>query len=90
MGTQEGNALSGLGPVNFELGVIAGSTNINPLGFLFFKGPNDSIVRVENTEVEGMNTHIVLPVTHTLMMRNNEVIDNTIHFLKTGQFIPDY
>ena len=37
-----------------------------------------------------MNTHIVLPVTHTLMMRNNEVIDNTIHFLKTGQFIPDY
>ena len=84
------NALTGLGPVNFELGVIAGSTNINPLGFLFFKGPNDSIVRVESTKVEGMNTHIVLPVTHTLMMRNNEVIDNTIHFLKTGQFIPDY
>ena len=90
LGTQEGNALSGLGPVNFELGVIAGSTNINPLGFLFFEGPNDSIVRVENTEVEGMNAHIVLPVTHTFMMRNNEVIDNTIHFLKTGRFIPAY
>lgn len=89
LGTEEGNALAELGPVNFELGVIAGSTNINPFGFLFLEGPNDSIVRVESTKVEGMNAHIVLPVTHTFMMRNNEVIDNTIHFLKTGQFIPE-
>ena len=32
----------------------------------------------------------LLPVTHTFMMRNNEVVDNTIHFLKTGKFIPAY
>jgi triacylglycerol lipase len=89
LGTEEGNALTQLGPVNFELGVIAGSTSINPFGFLFLEGPNDSIVRVESTKVEGMDAHITLPVTHTFMMRNNEVIDNTIHFLKIGQFIPE-
>jgi hypothetical protein len=89
LGTDSNSILNQLGPVNFELGVIAGSTNINPLNFLFIDGPNDSVVSVESTKVEGMDDHKVLPVTHTFMMRNNEVIDHTIHFLKTGSFIPE-
>ncbi|NKB32098.1 MAG: alpha/beta hydrolase [Pseudomonadales bacterium] len=89
LGTEDDSILKDLGPVYFELGVIAGTTNINPIGFLFIDGPNDSIVSVESTKVEGMNAHLVLPVTHTFMMRNNEVIDHTIHYLKTGQFIPE-
>jgi triacylglycerol lipase len=88
LGTEEESVINELGPVEFELGVIAGSTSINPIGFLFIEGPHDSIVSVESTKVEGMDAHIVLPVTHTFMMRNNEVIDHTIHFLETGQFIP--
>ena len=43
----------------------------------------------QKDKVEGMDEHLVLPVTHTFMMRNNDVIDHAIHFLKTGQFIPD-
>ncbi len=89
LGTDEDSILNDLGPVEFELGVIAGTTNINPLGLLWIEGPNDSIVSVESTKVEGMKEHKVLPVTHTFMMRNNEVIDHTIHFLKTGSFMPD-
>ncbi|MDP6651528.1 MAG: alpha/beta hydrolase, partial [Gammaproteobacteria bacterium] len=71
------------------LGVIAGDTNINPVNWFLMEGPNDSIVSVESTRVAGMAAHKVLPVTHSFMMRNNEVIDNTIHFLKTGSFIPE-
>lgn len=88
LGSGEGHIPESLGPVDFDLGVIAGTTNINPLGLLFIRGPNDSIVSVESTKVDGMNDHLVLPVTHTFMMRNNEVIDNAIHYLKTGSFIP--
>lgn len=84
----ESELVHGLEPVDFDLGVIAGDTNINPLNFLFFSGPNDTIVSVESTRVEGMRAHLVLPVTHTFMMRNNTVIDHTIHYLKTGSFIP--
>lgn len=87
LGTKSG-VLDNLDPVNFDLGVIAGTTNINPLNFLFFSGPNDTIVSVESTMVDGMRAHIVLPVTHTFMMRNNTVIDHTIHYLKTGSFMP--
>lgn len=88
LGVGEGHIPNALGPVEFDLGIIAGSTNINPLSLLFIPGQNDSIVSVESTKVEGMREHIVLPVTHTFMMRNNEVIDNVIHYLKTGSFIP--
>ncbi len=89
LGTEEESVLNELGPVEFELGIIAGSMSINPIGFLFIEGPHDSIVSVESTKVEGMNAHIVLPVTHTFMMRNDDVIDHAIQFLKTGQFIQE-
>ena len=88
LGTGEGSIIDRLGPVEFDLGIIAGSTNINPLEFLFIAGPSDSIVSIESTKVRGMNAHMVLPVTHTFMMRNNEVIEQAIHYLKTGSFIP--
>ena len=87
LGTGEGSIIDRLGPVEFDLGIIAGSTNINPLEFLFIAGPSDSIVSIESTKVRGMNAHMVLPVTHTFMMRNNEVIEQAIHYLKTGSFI---
>lgn len=87
LGTQS-EVLAELDPVNFDLGVIAGTSNINPLNFLFFSEPNDTIVSVDSTKVDGMRAHIVLPVTHTFMMRNDAVIDHTIHYLKTGAFMP--
>jgi hypothetical protein len=89
LGTGEESIIHGLGPVNFELGVIAGTRNLNPLWWLLADGPGDGVVPVKNTWVEGLSTHLVLPVTHQTMMRNNRVIDHTIHYLKTGEFIPE-
>ena len=88
LGTGPNSIFSKLGPVQFELGVIAGDVNVNPLAALFLKGKNDSVVTVESTRVVGMDEHLVLPVMHTIMMRNNHLIDQTIHYLKTGNFIP--
>lgn len=88
LGTGPDSIISKLGPVQFELGVIAGDVNVNPLAALFLQGENDSVVTVESTRVAGMDEHLVLPVIHTIMMRNNLLIDHTIHYLKTGNFIP--
>lgn len=88
IGTGPQSIIPTLERVDFELGVIAGNVSINPLGFALLGEDNDSVVTVESTRIEEMSAHLVLPVIHNIMMRNNTVIDNTIHFLKTGNFIP--
>ena len=75
-----------LGPVNFELGIIAGDRSIEPLHSLFIQGPHDGKVAVERTKVAGMQDFLVLHHTHTFMMQKRDVLQQTEHFLRTGSF----
>lgn len=75
-----------LGPANFPLGVIAGTQSINPLLSTLLPNPDDGKVSVANTRLDGMDDHIALPVTHPLMMRDDDVIEQVIHFLRHGRF----
>ena len=76
-----------LGTVDYPLGVIAGDRSLDPISsWLLLPGPDDGRVSVERTKVAGMADHIVLHATHPLMMRNAEVIRQTLHFLRHGRF----
>ena len=86
LGTGIESVPNSLGKVNFNLGVIAGNTSFNPVYSYFIDGDNDGKVSVQSTHVEGMNDHIVLPVTHSFMMLNPMVIRQVKHYLSFSRF----
>jgi pimeloyl-ACP methyl ester carboxylesterase len=75
-----------LPPVDFELGIIAGTMSLNPFLMFLVDDPDDGTVSVQATEVAGMCAHLVLPVSHSLMMYDAEVVAQTLEFLRHGRF----
>ncbi len=86
LGASGNQFLTSLGPVDFDLGVIAGTNSLNPLYSAMLPGRDDGKVTVESTRVDGMRDHIALPVTHTFMMRKKQVVEQVLHYLEHGQF----
>jgi pimeloyl-ACP methyl ester carboxylesterase len=74
-------------PGDRETGMIAGSRAIG-LGMLMGGAgkPGDGTVAVRETLAEGLQDHLVLPVTHTGMLYSAEVARQVASFLKSGSF----
>jgi pimeloyl-ACP methyl ester carboxylesterase len=69
------------------LGVIAGTMPFG-LGRIIARlpGPNDGVVRVEETAVDGMTERVVLSVSHSAMLISSRVEKNVAAFLNDGRF----
>jgi len=86
LGTDEESVPSQLGPVDFELGVIAGTGSTNPFMSAMLPDDDDGKVTVARTQVEGMDDFKVVTNSHFAMMKSDDVIEDTMQFLRTGSF----
>lgn len=86
LGTDSNSVPNTLGYLEFDVGIIAGTKSINLILSYLIPGQDDGKVSVESTKLQGMNDHIILPVTHTFMMSNKNVIAQTVYYLRNGKF----
>jgi len=86
LGTGADSLPKSLGPVDYEVGIIAGNKSINALSSALIPGEDDGKVSTESARVAGMSDFIVLPYSHTFMMNRPVVIEQTINFLRLGRF----
>lgn len=86
LGTDDNSIPARLGPVDYAVGVIAGSTTFNPILSQFLPNPDDGKVSVEKTKVDGMADFVVVEVSHPFIMQDETVLEYTRRFLRTGSF----
>jgi len=86
LGTSRESVPAKLGKVDYPVGVIAGNRSINMFLSMIIPGEDDGKVSVERTRLTGMTDFLVVPHTHPMMMRSNEVITQVKCFLEKGMF----
>jgi pimeloyl-ACP methyl ester carboxylesterase len=78
-----------LGAVDYPVGVITGNRHVFFDAWLadLFPGEHDGKVSVERAKVEGMSDFLVLPYAHPFIMDADEVIAQSLFFLRHGRFL---
>lgn len=69
----------------YPVGVIAGATRGN-WNDRWLDGPDDGLISVESTKLEGMADFIIVDSGHSMMRYSGDVARQTIEFLRTGRF----
>lgn len=86
IGTGEDSLPLRLGPVDFDVGIIAGDRTIDPITSLTLPNPDDGKVPVARTKVEGMNDFLLVHRSHAFIMKSADVIDQVRFYLIHGRF----
>lgn len=90
LSTQPDSIPNTLGPVDYSVGVIAGDRhNLFDSKFAeYIPGVDDGKVSIQRAKLDGMSGFIVVPHTHTMIMKGDDVIVQAIQFVREGSFYP--
>jgi triacylglycerol lipase len=72
-----------------EIGVIAATGSVNPIGSILIPNEDDGMVSLESTKLDGMADFLVVSSSHAFIMRSDEVGRQVVHFLQSGRFQHD-
>ena len=86
LGTSDQSVPNKLGPLKTPIGIIAGTRSSDPWFNSIFDGDNDGKVSVESTKLDEMTDFVTVEHGHTFIMRQRNVIQFILQFLKTGSF----
>ncbi len=86
LGTDENSVPVSLGAADFEVGIITGNESVNLILSQLIPGEDDGKVSVANAKLEGMTDFLVVPHSHTFIMKSDAVIEQILCFLKNGSF----
>ena len=86
LGTSEQLPRELFGEVDYELGVIAGNSTIDPISSALIPGDDDGKVSIQSTKLQGMKDHVVVSASHTFFPGNKQVHRHIAHFLHYGIF----
>ncbi|MBW9271238.1 MAG: alpha/beta hydrolase [Candidatus Thiodiazotropha sp. (ex. Lucinisca nassula)] len=84
LGTTKQSFPNTLPEPDYPVGVIAGISSSDNDELI--PGLDDGLVSVESTKLDKMQDFTIVPSGHSMMRYNTEVADQTIHFLRMGQF----
>ena len=90
LSTQPDSIPNTLGPVDYSVGIIAGDRhNLMDSQFAeYIPGVDDGKVSIQSAKLEGMSDFIVVPHTHTMIMKGDDVIVQALQFVRAGSFYP--
>jgi hypothetical protein len=86
LGTDENSVPLSLGSADFEVGIITGNETVNLILSQLIPGEDDGKVSVESAKLEGMTDFLVVPHSHTFIMKSDRVIEQILCFLDKGSF----
>jgi pimeloyl-ACP methyl ester carboxylesterase len=86
LGTAPGSLPNRLPAASYEVGVIAGTASVNPLGSMLVPGDDDGTVAVERTKLDGMTDFVTVDASHTFIMASEETARQVLWFLRHGRF----
>ena len=86
LGTNPNSVPNTLGETNFEVGIIIGNKSLNPLYSYLIPGADDGKVSVTSAQLPQMQDFLIVPDSHSFIMNNDAVIEQTLYFLEYGRF----
>lgn len=85
LGTDEASLPRRLTDPYYPVGVIAGVVD-RPVNEPLLPGPDDGLVSVESTRLDGMTDFVLVEAGHSALRYDREVANQVIAFLRRGKF----
>jgi triacylglycerol lipase len=86
LGTGPASFPNRIGAPDYEIGIIAGTESINPVGSVLLPGPDDGSVSVERARLSGATDFVLVDANHTFIMQDEAVARQVTRFLREGRF----